>query len=734
MSTKFNRRDLLRMANGLAICSTAKGALGPAKTRRSAQIIDCCMSSGDNLARPRKPPIDSKASIEATFDLLRDLGVRRLYWRGLEIAIMVEVVRERPENLAYLSLWKWIRQVYKKFDLDRLAVEAAHKRGMEIWGVGTLVDWGCPADAPGFNDYPWTYATQMRLDHPEWIPVDRSGLLKQGGPLVFAYPEARRALIDLHMKYMRRDGYDGMVLITYAENFSMRFQDEFGFNDPIVAEFKRRTGVDLRTQPFSPSASREDWYALRGEYVTMYLRELKQELKQEGKKLGLYLNPYWSHFTQAWNVPDTMMTAGHIYLDLDTWVREGIVDQFVVYNGRCSPRLQARTVREVAWLTHKTPVSTSLRTSTPFAKKWKSFRQDGMYVTFDGDGKDVAYDLENSNIPEQPLSALNGPGDVLRLRVLAQIVRGRTTATVADLVPLTKSSNPIIRRMVLIALGKIKDPQGVPPIEAGLQDHENCVRCMAAAALADVNGPDSFDKLISAVDRSATYQLVVSVVETLPKLRPLPRNRLIEAAQHTNPQVRLTAIQALGLIPESNLVPTFGKALHDSDRYVRFSAAVALGDVPHSTEALRLLVEATRDEDPVISDRAATSLAKAASRKEKEFDALRPRVLACLKELYSKFGSNCQRVDAGWGYRPVGNALLKMGADGERILQQFLDQREDMQLAEFAWKTLWIRQDNGTFSRVCEEENAIASQHCPLPGKHFVGSQLSLLALRDKYW
>ena len=33
------------------------------------------------------------------------------------------------------------------------------------------------------------------------------------------------------MKFMKRDGYDGMVFLTYAENHAMRFQDEFGFNE-----------------------------------------------------------------------------------------------------------------------------------------------------------------------------------------------------------------------------------------------------------------------------------------------------------------------------------------------------------------------------------------------------------------------------------------------------------------------------------------------------------------------
>ena len=175
---------------------------------------------------------------------------------------------------------------------------------MEIWGVSALFDWGASADTPCFGDFPHQAESRLRREHPEWVPVDRSGLLRQGGPIELAYPEARQALVDLHAKLVRRDGYDGVLFLTYAENYSMRFQDEFGFNDPIVKEFERRTGVDLRSEPFTRIGSRYDWYALRGEYVTQFLRELKGELAKDRTKLGLFVNPQQPHFTQPWNLPE----------------------------------------------------------------------------------------------------------------------------------------------------------------------------------------------------------------------------------------------------------------------------------------------------------------------------------------------------------------------------------------------------------------------------------------------
>src|SRR5690348_17622517 len=65
--------------------------------------------------------------------------------------------------------------------------------------------------------------------------------------------------------------YDGIFFYTYIENCGARYLDEYGFNEPIVSEFKRRHGVDIRNQPFDKQA----WYVLRGEYMTQFIRDRK---------------------------------------------------------------------------------------------------------------------------------------------------------------------------------------------------------------------------------------------------------------------------------------------------------------------------------------------------------------------------------------------------------------------------------------------------------------------------
>ena len=102
-------------------------------------VRDVFVSTGDNHFLGSSLPIDSPASIEATFDLFRNVQhARRVYWRGLEEACWVESMHARPVNCRYFSLWKWYQELYAKVSPDVLAVKAAHARGMEIWGVGSL--------------------------------------------------------------------------------------------------------------------------------------------------------------------------------------------------------------------------------------------------------------------------------------------------------------------------------------------------------------------------------------------------------------------------------------------------------------------------------------------------------------------------------------------------------------------------------------------------------------------
>ena len=729
----LNIREIIKMKFCRSVsCAFSLGlAVGSASLITAAEndgfarppVEDIYVSCGDNWFMGTSLPIASKASIEDTFQFFKDLGLRRVYWRGNDKDSQIETFDARAENCRYFSMFKWLRYLYKTVDPDRLAVEAARRHGLEIWEVNYLNDCGAPADTPVFADWPHFGQSRIAIEHPEWIPTDRQGVLRQGGPIELAYPEARKALVDRYKKLMERDRYDGLIFLTYSENYSMRFQDEFGFSEPIVQEFKKRTGVDLRTQGWTRFGGRADWIRLRGEYLTAYLRELKTELSKNNQKLGIFLDPRDIRFPQSWNVSETIRTTGSMYLDLETWVREGIVDHFSVY-GYCAPGLQDQAVRDALWLRRQTPVEVEVCTSSPAADRWRPFIQAGVPIM--NACAEEAMILNRSRIPEQDLSALKSDKPILRMRVLGQIAEGKLKAAVADIAPLLSEKNVIIRRLSLLALAATKDPAAVPLFEKALDDSEVDVQCIAMVSLGKLQRPESIPVILAALDKDNYHNHMLMECSRNALSKPYAKATLADALKTSkNAVVRTMAARTLVFLAGEKDVSMLVEALKDSERYVRFSAAEALGNIKGSPRSIEALIEATHHEDPVVNDRAAASLTVALARNDAAIAPLRPKILEALKALYSKLGDkSVGRVDAEWGYRPVGNALLAFGPEGEAVLHAFMTQSDDVKLAEIAWKSLYIRQFFNSFSEVTEKENAEAMRMRPKSLKKFEGVQM----------
>lgn len=691
-------------------------------------ILDNYISVGDNHWFGASLPIDSPASIEATFELFQRLGMRRIYWRGLQEAAWLDSMIFREENPRYFSFWQHLQKLHATHAIDRLAVEAAHRRGMEIWGVSTLYDWGGAADTPCFGDFPHNSECRLRIENPDWVPVDKHGVLRQGGPIEFSYPEARSALVDLHVRLMKRDGYDGAAFLSYIENFSLRFPDEFGFSAPAVAEFKRRTARDPLTQPFELAASVHDWRRLRGEYLTAFLTEMKSALATlpgGPKPLGICVGPADLRQPQHWPSGGSgtrsgmAFSSGHIHFNIEQWIREGTIDQFLVWGGSLGTT-QTDAVRDLLWLTRGTSTAVSPLTSSPTAERWQFAHEAAVPIMLSL--ADDAHYLLRSQVPEQTLASLTDKDSLLRMRILAQLVEALGTHSLekphplvaltdfAKIVPLAAHDpNLIVRRLALEVLGKSKDPTVVPVIETALDDPEIGIRSVAALALGHNHRAESTSAILSALARYPDHPTLESAIITLSRIQPPPRDALAAATTLENSAVRVAAIRSLRAMPHVDQLPFIIAALDDPERYVRFSAAEALFNYGRRPAVVEALLAALSHADPVVANRAATSLSALAAPSEKNPIApMLPQILAALHDLFALHGDASERTDRDWGYRPISNALIKLGPEGEAILQSFMDQRADRRLAELAWKALHLRHDNNRFIEVTETENAAA--------------------------
>ena len=641
----------------------------------------CYISKGDNDWLWQSPPVNSKASIEATFDSLKHAyGVDRIYWRGLQSQYIVGSYLLRPENFLSYGFWMWERHLADDVGTSRIAVQAAHDRGMTIWGFTALFDHGaqaCSDAAKGMGPSPMEHP--LRVEHPEWVPQDRYGIRRQAGPLELAYPEVRARLVDDFARLVTQHNYDGLMFYGYVEHFQMWFQDEYGFNEPITAEFKRRYGTDIRTETFDRYA----WYRLRGEYVTVFLRELSKRLHASGKKLGMSIDPQNTHFPQPWLCakPRDFVNTGRIHYDWERWVREGIVDEIMVY---CNGATEA-ALNSVLAAVEGTDCAVSTIRGPAFLPQHQHFACAGVRNTMCGYYKEI----ERGQPGEQPASALKGGNPLAKLRVLYQIGKGKTEASLDDLVQATRDPNVLVRRQALRVLAERKDAAGLPAIEAALGDPEHAVRCITAEVLCKVNGPDSVPKIFKALRTHGNFQLAGAAATGLANMGAERTADIVTGLSDKDARVRRTVAYALSrgqLRREAG--PALVSAMGDADAQVRFFAARALRRVPKEPGSTEALLKGLTDGHPTVRSTCALGLQWRFRSHSRWLGPMHYRVLEALTERFGTFGDGYKGPDADWGYRTVGNALLALGPRGKEVLEGFLRQRKDLRLADHAWRIL----------------------------------------------
>jgi hypothetical protein len=60
-----------------------------------------------------------------------------------------------------------------------------------------------------------------------------------------------------------------------------------------------------------------------------------------------------------------------------------------------------------------------------------------------------------------------------------------------------------------------------------------------------------------------------------------------------------------------------------------------------------------------------------------------------LERLFREYGDGCTRADAAWGWRAVGDSLLKFGEVGRQRLEAMRTQKQDRWLAWAAYEVLF---------------------------------------------
>ena len=650
--------------------------------------VGCYISNGDNDLLYFSPPIDSKNTIDGLYDLLKNVyGVDRIYWRAAQVHEIMYHCQSRPEHFHHADLWKWVGSLYKNYGLDRYGVDAAHARGMTVWGIAALFDHGGHAVVDSGKGYgPSPVESFIRLQHPEWIPVDRFGIRKMSGPICFAYPQARKALINMQLKLATSADYDGLMFHTYVEQMATRYDDEFGFNEPIVSEFKKRYGLDIRTESYDKEALAD----LRGEYLTQYFRELKAALKTHNIKLGIFLSPTELNKPQRWLADTSIMCSGNITIDWQRYIDEGIMDEIMVY---CGGDVYS-VIDQVLSQAKGTDCKVSMFHSAGYPEEKKYLAEQGVMRAIDGSSRGFEYGY----FEDQPISALDSDDFIARLSVIQQMSDGRTEADLQKIIAATKDKHVMVRRRAVVTLATINasGPIVIAALEDALEDPENAVRCFAINTLAKIPALSSasVDKIYNCLDKHNNAMMNIAAQGGLAALIAKQDKDLIRGLKHKNSEVRYVVVNALaGVNISPELFDALFKLSNDPSEKVRWAVAKAFGKllVP-TTESNHGLYNFLKDSHPTVHGMAALKLSTLIQT-HKDFPLeLRKKVLLRLQQRFSDYNNSYSKSDKDWGWRCLGDALNRLAPQGPEFLQNQLSQTEDMVLAEHAWEMLYVKE------------------------------------------
>jgi hypothetical protein len=201
----------------------------------------------------------------------------------------------------------------------------AHELGLEAYLYVSLFDEGWPLPPRKIRETSYHNAMHGRhvswqsvfsRTHPQYAVMDRTGRDRQWGVLCLAYPEVRAHFRDRFQGLLRRYGFDGLFICLRSQSRPADFADQYGFNEPVRRDYLSRYGRDIREQDFDLKA----WRDLLGEYLTLFLTELRGDLSPQKLRLavgaarGDVLGPPLGNTTLQWR----------------DWVGNGIIDELVI--------------------------------------------------------------------------------------------------------------------------------------------------------------------------------------------------------------------------------------------------------------------------------------------------------------------------------------------------------------------------------------------------------------------
>lgn len=254
-------------------------------------------------------PYRTKLSYPVGFD--PEHARRHPYQRNLDPKKLEQFIHSRQrDNARY-------RKVVETFNPPEVFVREGHRLGMKVVFWLDIFDDGYSGHRSKFID-----------EHPHCQWTARDGKTRFEGLISYAWPESR-ALRVAQAKELLDLGADGIHCSTSAHCrhlANVQRNDAYGYELPVVEEFRRRHGVDIRT---AATFDKEAWHTIKGEFMNRLYRELAAVCHQRKKELwvGLQLGEYTHMAADPYFGTNVVARYRNLWREL---VDERIADAFIV--------------------------------------------------------------------------------------------------------------------------------------------------------------------------------------------------------------------------------------------------------------------------------------------------------------------------------------------------------------------------------------------------------------------
>jgi hypothetical protein len=142
------------------------------------------------------------------------------------------------------------------------------------------------------------------------------------------YPEVRE-LWSSWIDRMMDAGVDGMDMRFGSHGIATNEPYEYGFNEPVVEEYRRRYGAD----PSGDADDLERVARLRGEYLTGFIRETSSRVRAAGKKMQVHVLTGAYPLRPDPAAPQPLWMPGNLHYDWRTWLADRLVDGIILRGG-----------------------------------------------------------------------------------------------------------------------------------------------------------------------------------------------------------------------------------------------------------------------------------------------------------------------------------------------------------------------------------------------------------------